>query len=276
LTGVMLGPLIASLLLASAYALPLAIEAVAFLVAAGCIAAVAPSFGTAHRVHAPDARPASWRSEFSTGFTVIWEHRELRTISLALAGLNLAGFLGAATYVLYAQEVLEIGPVTFAIVGFGGAVGGVVGGFAAPRLSDRIGDGRSLALACFGLVAVALVVALVPYWPVILAISVFEFFCVAVWSVVTLTFRQEIVPATQLGRANGVHRCIGWGAMSVGAALGGVYVGVVSDLGSRVWALRSVWLVAAGLYLITAIAVARLLTDRALAAARAHQDESGG
>ncbi len=266
LTNSLLGPAIGSLLLTSAYALPLAIESAAFLIAAGCIASVSPAFGTAHRNTAVGG--ASLRNEFATGIAAIWQHRELRTMSLALGGLNLAGFIGAATYVLYAQEVLEIGPVTFAIVGFGGAVGGVVGGFVAPGLSDRLGDGRSLAVACFGLVAVAVVVAVVPYWPVILAVSVVEFFCVTLWSVVTLTFRQEIVPAATLGRANGVHRCIGWGAMPIGAALGGLYVGIASDLSSREWALRSVWLVAAGVYLATATIVMRRLTDHALTSAR--------
>ncbi len=41
-----------------------------------------------------------------------------------------------------------------------------------------------------------------------------------VWNVVTVSLRQQIVPAPLLGRANSVYRMLGWGLMPVGALAG--------------------------------------------------------
>ena len=46
-------------------------------------------------------------------------------------------------------------------------------------------------------------------------------FSVTIWNVVTVSLRQQIVPARLLGRVNSVYRMLGWGLMPVGALAGG-------------------------------------------------------
>ena len=46
-------------------------------------------------------------------------------------------------------------------------------------------------------------------------------FAVTMWNVVTVSLRQQIVPAHLLGRVNSVYRMLGWGLMPVGALTGG-------------------------------------------------------
>jgi MFS family permease len=46
-------------------------------------------------------------------------------------------------------------------------------------------------------------------------------FAVTMWNVVTVSLRQQIVPAPLLGRVNSVYRMLGWGLMPVGALAGG-------------------------------------------------------
>ena len=41
------------------------------------------------------------------------------------------------------------------------------------------------------------------------------------WNVVTVSLRQQVVPAHLLGRVNSVYRMLGWGLMPVGALAGG-------------------------------------------------------
>jgi MFS family permease len=42
-----------------------------------------------------------------------------------------------------------------------------------------------------------------------------------VWNVITVSFRQAVVPQDIFGRVNSVYRLLGWGGLSVGALLGG-------------------------------------------------------
>lgn len=266
--GTLLGPAIGSLLLLVAYSLPLFVGATALFASAGFVAAITPAVGHAHRTGVP-ASSTTFGRELRDGIGWLWTHRVFRTMSLALAGLNVAGWIGSATYVLYAQEVLGIGPLLFAIVGFGGAVGSVIGGILAPRLTRRLSSGTTLRLAVGGLVLVALGLALLPYWPVVMALSIVEFFCITLWSVVTLSLRQAVIPPALLGRVNSAHRFVGWGAIPVGAAIGGAIVGLLDTGHGREWALRSVWFVAAAVYAVVLTVTATRLTTGRLDATRA-------
>ena len=53
-------------------------------------------------------------------------------------------------------------------------------------------------------------------------------FAVAMWNVVTVSLRQQIVPAGLLGRVNSVYRMLGWGLMPLGAVAGGFVAGIVT------------------------------------------------
>ena len=46
-------------------------------------------------------------------------------------------------------------------------------------------------------------------------------FAVTMWNVVTVSLRQQVVPAHLLGRVNSVYRMLGWGLMPLGALAGG-------------------------------------------------------
>lgn len=271
-TGTLLGPALGSLLLLVAYSLPIFVGATALFASAGFVAAMTPLVGRAHRPGAVAEPDHSFGRELRDGVGWLWRHRTFRTMALALGGLNLAGWIGSSTYVLYAQEVMGIGPLLFAVVGFGGAAGSVIGGMLAPRICDRLTSGTTLRISVGGLVIVALGIGIFPYWPVVLALSAFEFFCVTMWSVVTLSLRQAVIPPTLLGRVNSVYRFIGWGAIPIGAAIGGAIVGIAEVGHSREWALRSVWYVAAAVYAVVLVVTATTLTTRVLERVRAGGD----
>jgi MFS family permease len=46
-------------------------------------------------------------------------------------------------------------------------------------------------------------------------------FAVTMWNIVTVSLRQQVVPAALLGRVNSVYRMLGWGLMPAGALAGG-------------------------------------------------------
>ena len=71
---------------------------------------------------------ASFKSELAEGVRWLMAHPLLRPMAIILGLMNAAGMISQATFVLFAQEVLDIGPVLFTVIGFGAAIGGLVGG----------------------------------------------------------------------------------------------------------------------------------------------------
>ena len=69
-------------------------------------------------------------------------------------------------------------------------------------------------------------------------------FIAVLWNVITVSLRQAVIPDRLLGRVNSVYRFFGWGAIPIGALLGGVLVAVLDGPLSREWALRMPWIVA--------------------------------
>jgi hypothetical protein len=71
------------------------------------------------------------------------------------------------------------------------------------------------------------------------------------WDVTAVSLRKSVVPDELLGRVNGAYRFIQWGAMPVGALLGG--------LAASVFGLRLPWgLAAAGLMVALVVSMRHL------------------
>jgi hypothetical protein len=62
------------------------------------------------------------------------------------------------------------------------------------------------------------------------------------WNVITVSFRQSIIPPRLLGRINSAYRFFAWGMMPIGAGIGGALVATVDLFGSRSVALRATFL----------------------------------
>ena len=87
----------------------------------------------------------------------------------------------------------------------------------------------------------------------------FEGFTAILWNVVTVSYRQRVIPDALLGRVNSIYRFFGWGMMPVGALLGGWIVAWAEPGLGREDAIRLVFLVAAiGFCLLFAYGAARL------------------
>jgi MFS family permease len=179
----------------------------------------------------------------------LWHHELLRPMAIILGVMNAASMASFSTFVLFAQEVMDIGPFLFSIIGFGGALGGIVGGALASRLSQRYGSGTCLALVLLTSATTAGVIGLVATWPVVIVMFTIQSLVGILWNVITVSLRQTIIPEHLLGRVNSVYRFFAWGMMPIGAALGGLTVTVVDAVASRDWALRATWLLNAAIHL---------------------------
>jgi MFS family permease len=272
------GPPLAALLIAVSFALPFYADAVTFAASAALIAVIRPARRTPTRsvVDDPATPTTSWRTELAEGFRWLWSHDLLRALAVTLGLLNLIGTMSTATFVLYGQEVLDTSPTEFAILGTGGAVGGIVGGWTASNVARRIGAGPSLMLTLVGGGIVSFVIGLMTWWPTVWLLMVAFMFVGTLWNVITVSFRQSVIPDHLLGRVNSVYRFFGWGMMPIGAALGGLIVVIVDQFASRDVALRMPWLVAGAMSLLLFVVAGPHLTTAKFAAARARAATESG
>lgn len=234
------GPPLGSLLLATMFALPFFVDAATFFVSAALVALVPGTFcATRPEGHVQ----ANWKVELKEGVRWLWGHDLLRPMAIILGLMNAASLVSMATFVLYAQEVLDVGPLLFTVIGMGGAVGGIVGGTLASRLSRKYGSGTCLAMTLGGCAVIAFVIGTAAWWPVVFVMFTLVSLLGILWNVITVSLRQTIIPPHLLGRVNSVYRFFAWGMMPVGAAIGGVVVLVVDAFASRDIALRATWIV---------------------------------
>jgi MFS family permease len=272
------GPPLGALLLVIAFAFPFLIDAGTFALSAVLIASIAPaSMRRADGASAAKmkAQATNWRQDLMEGVRWLWDHPLLRPMAIILGLLNMIGTLTFAVLVLFAQEVLETSTTEFAIMGTGGALGGTVGGWVAPRISKAIGEGPSLWATLIGGGVTTLIIGLSSWWPIVWFMFAVFMLLAVLWNVITVSLRQTIIPDHLLGRVNSVYRFFAWGMMPIGAALGGAIIVVTEPLAGRELALRMPWFVAAAVHLVLFAFAAPKLTTANIRAARAEADHGG-
>jgi MFS family permease len=266
------GPIVGSALLSISFALPFFVDAGSFAVAAGLV------FLIAGRYRAPQTAGATrepWQKELREGIRWLRGHELLWPMAVILGLMNAMGMMIFATFVLFAQEVLHTSATTFAILGTGGAVGGIIGSLAAPRISRTVGSGPSLALTMGGSAVGAAIMAATSSWPVAWLATLLEAALGSLWNVITVSLRQSIIPDRLLGRVNSVYRFLGWGMMPIGSLVGGLVVALADQATTREIALRLPFVIAVvGNLLLLAFGSRRLTTARIEAARAAGKEPS--
>ncbi len=263
------GPPLAGLLLAIGFALPFVVDAGSFAVSAVLVLSIAAL--PRSKPDVSERRP--WRTEAAEGFRWLWHHDVIRTLAITLGLLNGLGNLATALLVLFGQEVLGTSTTEFALLTTVSAVGGVLGGWVASRVARRLGPGVCLGLTIWGGALLSIATGLVSAWPVAALLLATVFFLGVLWNVITVSFRQSIIPDRLLGRVNSVYRFFGWGAISIGGLIGGALVAALEGPLSRESALRAAWIVSGVAQLGVALYAMPRLTTAKLDAARAEAGE---
>jgi len=168
--------------------------------------------------------PSSIRADIGVGLSYLRHHRLLRTMALVVGPMNLASTAVFSVLVLY---VVAPGPLGLDSVGFGLlitsiAVGTVTGTLLAGRFERAFGR-ANLFVACIASLIVTDLVWLIVAQPVLIAVilALASSFGGA-FNVVFGSIRQRIVPNHLLGRVMASFRVISWGAIPIGALLGGI------------------------------------------------------
>lgn len=274
-TAQIAGPSIAGLLVQAVTApFALLVDAASFLVSAFALRSI--------RAAEPERRlerGASLRHDLLVGLRFVRDDPLQRAIAGSAATLN---FFGAAIYavlVLYAVRALHLSSLLIGLAFAAGAVGALVGTQLAPRVTRRIGAGRTIMLATLGFPLTLAIVPLAspgqPAWLAVTILAVAEAvggLAVMLFDVNTAALRQAVTPEHVYGRASGAMSFLTQSAKPLGSLFGG---GVATAVGLH----PTLWVCAAGGLLVIPWTVFSPLRSRrasALAPAGAHGGDDGG
>jgi MFS family permease len=212
------GPPLGSVLFAASRALPFGLDACSFFGSAALLTGLP-------RRSSPATAPAPMRAQIAEGLRYLSRHRLLRVVAVLLGVAGAASQMGQSTLVLLAVQVLHTGTRGYGLLWTAAAVGAILGGFTAPALTGRLGLLPSLVLSLAASAATLVGIGLAPDAVAAGAMFTVNGYSVSMWNVVTVSLRQQIVPAELFGRVNSVYRLIGWGLLPVGAIAGGFIAG---------------------------------------------------
>ena len=265
-TNSFIGPPLGSFLIGIFVFLPFYFDTLTFFVSAALIATLASVARPIKEVTGKKA--VNFKAEINEGFSWLWKHELLRPMAIILGCMNGLGAITTATFILFAQEILQTSVFIFAILGTAGAVGGTLGGVLGPKISARIGSGPSLYLTLLTAPIICLIIGLTSSWQLFWLLTAFGTFFAVLWNVITVSLRQSIIPTHLLGRVNSVYRFFAWGSIPIGTLIGGALVDLFELTGDREFALRLPYLLVSVAGLLLFFFAAPRLTTAKIEAAR--------
>jgi len=265
-TNSFIGPPLGSFLIGIFVFLPFYFDTLTFFVSAALIATLASVARPIKEVTGKKA--VNFKAEINEGFSWLWKHELLRPMAIILGCMNGLGAITTATFILFAQEILQTSVFIFAILGTAGAVGGTLGGILGPKISARIGSGPSLYLTLLTAPIICLMIGLTSSWQLFWLLTAFGTFFAVLWNVITVSLRQSIIPTHLLGRVNSVYRFFAWGSIPIGTLIGGALVDLFELTGDREFALRLPYLLVSVAGLLLFFFAAPRLTTAKIEAAR--------
>lgn len=173
-----------------------------------------------------DVERPSMFSEIREGLQVVLHDARLRAAAGASAFANFFEFAIQAIFVLYAVNLLGIGPELLGIILGTGALGAIVGALIAGKLASKIGIGPTilaaltLGVTTWGpLIYFANRQTAVPF---LIAAWFFGEISFVAWSINQSSFRQAICPDRLQGRVNATLRFLAAGMVPIGSIVGGL------------------------------------------------------
>ncbi|MGP3920907.1 MFS transporter [Nonomuraea sp. 10N515B] len=209
------GPPVGSLLFVAGTALPFGLDAVSFALSAALLATLP------RRTRRPVASPPMRRA-IADGLRWLMGHRLLRTLAVLVGVNTFCHHLGNATLVLLATQTLRLDARDYGLLLAGAAIGSLLAGLAGARAVERIGARAALLAVLTANVVIFVGIGLSPNAVVLGVLLALNGFLVTLWNIVTVSLRQQIVPAELLGRVTSAYKMLGWGLIPLGALAGGL------------------------------------------------------
>lgn len=218
----LIGPPVGALMFTVSHGAPFLIDAVTFAGSALLLALLLARRGHARpSTAAHDALAGPWQM-LKDGLSYLASHPTLRTLAVAVGMINTITGGVFAVLVIYTTQALHLPGHAYGWLIAAFALGGVIGSPLVPRIASRVGARAATigSLMAFGIMSTVL--GAVPWLPIAIPTLALGGFASVVWNVVTISYRQRIIPRELLGRVNSSYRVIGFAGIPVGAIGAGI------------------------------------------------------
>jgi MFS family permease len=182
-------------------------------------------------IRTDEAQPAAEErrdlvAEIADGLRLTFGDARLRAMAINAGAFNLFDQVIYTAFLLYAVGPLGLSAGLVGAVISVGSIGGLLGAVVSEPMAKRVGIGRTMIVMSFvaSSTAVAIPFATGPQVAVaalLAAVFFIQGLGLGVTNVHFLSLRQAITPADLLGRMNASYRTVSFGAIPVGAFLGG-------------------------------------------------------
>lgn len=227
----LVGPPFAGFVMVFSVATGFIVDAVSYLISGVCIA----SLKWRHRTPGPAelAETLHW----ADGMRAVWRLADLRAVVGVTAASNVSGTAMYITSLYFLVHAENVGSFRYGLLLSCGAVGGVVGGLLMARLRT-VGENRAR-FAAIGLLLEGPPLAATIFLAnsrSLIALGValgLGGFGLSIYNVCSQTLRQEL--AVKMPNPAQIHassKCITWGAVPVGMALGALFLQVAPSIGA--------------------------------------------
>lgn len=236
-----LGAPVGSALFALAAAVPIVLNAGGFVIAALLVLTLRGNY----RPVRPE-EPTSIRHDIADGVRWLVAHRFLRELTLISAATAFVQTMATGVLVLYVLEVLHLPSGDFGYVLLVAGIGAIVGGVSTPKLAEWFGRGVLLTVGSFVAAVSTGLMAMTGNGFVGAALFAAAGAGVMVWNVLTMSLRQSLIPHELFGRVQGAYRTLVWGAIPLGALVGGAL--------ASAFGIRAVFAIAgAGMFVLAGV-----------------------
>lgn len=161
------------------------------------------------------------------GLRFLWGNRPLRVLALTSWTLSLRYAPVSIAMIVLARGELHASARALGLIFSLSAVGGIIGASSAPKIKARFSYEQIIigSIAVQSVVTVA--VGLAPSTAIMTVGWALAFMCDPIFSSVSSAYRLAVTPDAIQGRVQSIYRMGGYGAEPLGAALGGLALGVV-------------------------------------------------
>ncbi|MEV6970977.1 MFS transporter [Hamadaea sp. NPDC051192] len=211
------GPALAGALYQGLGVFSLLVDAATYLASAVTIRAMRP-FAQRERTH------QRILARSVTGMRRNWSDPVLRRSTAGTLLANIGGPIFVTQMPVLAYQGLHMSAGAFGAVMSVAACGSILGALIAPKVSQRVGSGRMLALSMVAHSASGLGLLFVPRFPgaIVLATTLTAYgFFFAWYNINSAAVRQARVPVADQAIIHGAYRTITWGVIPISTFVGG-------------------------------------------------------
>lgn len=169
-----------------------------------------------------------WRAQLAAGFRYLFAHRVILENALFLTVFLLFQTMIQAVYVFYAQHELHLDAALTGIMFALAGIGPLVISPLAPRIRRRFRMGQILvSVSSVSWMTIA-ALDIAPLFPKLVALVIvgltgaLDYGLGTLWNVVTISYRQSVIPGQLMSRVNSTLRFISWGIIPLASVLGGI------------------------------------------------------